>query len=261
MRIQNPSKSAARKIGFLFQDQALFPHLTLEQNIAFGLKSMNVAARKRLVSDTIDRFHLHGLESRLPHQISGGQQQRVALAGSLVRRPGLLFLDEPLSALDTGLREGLRCQLRQMLSDFGIPVIVVTHDFREAAALGDRIAVMHAGRMLQQGTVEEVYSRPRDAIVARIPGFETIVPGEVIGEENGMVIVRIGEVKLIAAATVLERETARTKLTLNRCGHRLEPVWFPVPFPKRTVATCSWSQPSRETGVRFNGPVRHAHAG
>ena len=107
MRIQNPSKSAARKIGFLFQDQALFPHLTLEQNIAFGLKSMNVAARKRLVSDTIDRFHLHGLESRLPHQISGGQQQRVALAGSLVSRPGLLFLDEPLSALDAGLREEL----------------------------------------------------------------------------------------------------------------------------------------------------------
>ncbi len=131
-----------RGIGFLFQDYALFPHLTVAQNIGYGLQSIPSDERRKRVSTIMSQFQIDGLESRFPHQVSGGQQQRVSLARVLIRKPRLLLLDEPLSALDEELRELLRGQLRGILRDFDIPVVMVTHDQREAQALADQVVVL-----------------------------------------------------------------------------------------------------------------------
>lgn len=194
----------ARDIGFLFQDYALFPHMTLAQNVAYGLMQHSLAERNNLVANILDRFQLGGLQQRYPHQVSGGQQQRVALARALVRRPRLLLLDEPLSALDATLRDELRSQIRLWLSDFNIPVIVVTHDRTEAMALADQIVVMDAGNVRQSGSVPEVFSRPSDEHVARIVGTETIVPGEVIAVTDGLAKVDVSGVQLIAVAPTFQ---------------------------------------------------------
>ncbi len=135
-----------RDIGFLFQEYALFPHLTVAGNIAYGLKRQPADVQKARTAEIMEQFQLNGLAERLPGQISGGQQQRVALARALVRKPRLLLLDEPLSALDEELRETLRDQLRVMLAHFNIPVVLVTHDRREATALSDRIVTMKTSR-------------------------------------------------------------------------------------------------------------------
>ncbi|MGQ0636615.1 MAG: ABC transporter ATP-binding protein [Planctomycetaceae bacterium] len=147
-----------RDIGFLFQEYALFPHLNVAQNIGYGLRTLNNGDRLHRVDQIMKRFQLEGLATRYAHQVSGGQQQRVALARVLVRRPQLLLLDEPLSALDADLREELRSQLRVILREFAIPVILVTHDRTEAVALGDWIVAMQAGIVRQQGAVDEVFS-------------------------------------------------------------------------------------------------------
>ncbi|MGE4002403.1 MAG: ABC transporter ATP-binding protein [Planctomycetaceae bacterium] len=191
-----------RDVGFLFQDYALFPHLTVAQNVAYGLGRHSLAARNELVADILGRFQLGDLQQRYPHQVSGGQQQRIALARVLVRRPRLLLLDEPLSALDASLRDELRSQLRRWLSDFDIPVIVVTHDRTEAMAIADQVVVMDAGRVRQSGSVPEVFSRPCDLNVARIVGTEMVVPGEVVAVTNGLATVDVAGVQLIAVAPV-----------------------------------------------------------
>jgi len=189
-----------RGIGFLFQEYALFPHLTVAGNVGYGLQRVGGEERRLRVGEMLDRFQLSGLESRYPHQVSGGQQQRVALARVLARRPRLLLLDEPLSALDGALREELRGQLRRILSAFEIPVIVVTHDRTEAIALGDRIVVMEGGRVRQSGSVPEVFARPLNAEIARIVGVETVVAGEITGVKDGLATVQVGGVTLVAVA-------------------------------------------------------------
>ncbi len=192
-----------RDIGFLFQEYALFPHLTVADNIRFGMRDRN----DQLVSEMLRMFDLSGLEHRRLDQISGGQQQRVALARVLIRRPTLLLLDEPLSALDATLREQLRSELRRQLARFQIPVIVVTHDRIEAIALSDQIVVMDSGRIRQCGSVQQVMTRPTDLAVARIVGVETVAIGEVLGVENGLATVQVGTARLLAVAPV---GTART---------------------------------------------------
>lgn len=181
-----------RKIGFLFQDYALFPHLTVEQNIAFSLRRQPADARRQIVAELMTQFQIQDLQQRLPNQISGGQQQRVALARALASRPRLLLLDEPLSALDESTRTELRHQLRALLADFGIPVIMVTHDRLEAMALADRMVVMDEGAILQSGSVEEVFQTPHNAAVARIVGVENILAGTVTASANGLATVSLG---------------------------------------------------------------------
>lgn len=188
-----------RGIGFCFQDYALFPHLTIGQNIGYGL-SRNDPQRQPAIDGMLERFELTGLEQRYPHQISGGQQQRVSLARVLVRQPRLLLLDEPLSALDASLRDELRTRLRHLLSGLGILVVLVTHDRREAIALADRVIVMEHGRIEQSGPVEEVFSKPRNPTVARIVGVETVETGEVIEIRDGLATVAVRGVPLIAVA-------------------------------------------------------------
>lgn len=189
-----------RDIGFLFQDYALFPHLSVADNIGFGLHDKPPIQRIDRVNEMIDLFDLRGLEKRLPRQISGGQQQRVALARALARRPQLLLLDEPLSALDAGLREQLRGGLRRVLVELGTPVIIVTHDRVEAIVLADQVAVMDNGRIQQHGAVPDVFARPKNAALAKLVGIETVAPGEIVGIHEGLATVRVGKADLLAVA-------------------------------------------------------------
>jgi len=161
-----------RDVGFLFQEYALFPHLSVAGNVGYGLSGLPRRERERRVAEILDLFGLKGLEGRYPHQVSGGQQQRVALARALARRPRLLLLDEPLSALDAPTREELRPDLRGLLAAAGLPVVLVTHDRQEALDLADHLVVLVEGRVRQQGPARDVFARPADADVARVVGLE-----------------------------------------------------------------------------------------
>jgi molybdate transport system ATP-binding protein len=169
---RNHRSPQQRGIGFLFQDYALFPHLTVFENIAYGLVAASDAEARRRVGELINMLQLAGLEARYPRELSGGQQQRVALARTVAPRPRLLLLDEPLSALDTPTRVELRQELRRVLTAWGIPTIFVTHDPAEVRILADRVIVLCDGQVLQQGEVDEVFANPVDARVARIVGSE-----------------------------------------------------------------------------------------
>jgi molybdate transport system ATP-binding protein len=189
-----------RNIGFLFQDYALFPHLTVVANIAYSLRKTNRPRRQGIIAELAARFELDGLLERYPHQISGGQKQRVALARALARQPRLLLLDEPLSALDQPTRMRLRHELRGLLKAAAVPAILVTHDRHEAAVLGDDILVMHDGRMIQHGPVNEVFSKPASLDVADILAVESILPGELLSITNGLATVSVNQVPLHALA-------------------------------------------------------------
>ncbi len=189
-----------RGIGYLSQEPALFPHLSVGRNIAYGLRGVTAAERRRRVAEMLDRFGLDGLEHRPPREVSGGQRRRVALARSLIRRPRLLLLDEPLSALDAPLREQLRREIRRLLAEFDIPVVLVTHDRVEAIALADRVIVLDGGRIRQEGPVDEVFTRPADLSVARIVGVETVERGRILRVHEGLATVLVGEAELLAVA-------------------------------------------------------------
>ncbi len=187
-----------RGIGFVYQDYALFPHLSVAGNIAFGLKlrrmgrkavEERVAAISRLLS--IDHL-LH----RMPGTLSGGEQQRVALARALVVEPWLLLLDEPLSALDPETREGLQRELARLHQALGTTTIHVTHDFEEAVALGDRIGVVNEGRVVQVGSPEEIFRKPGSEFVARFVGVRNIFRGEIHPGEDGYRVLSLDGVKI-----------------------------------------------------------------
>jgi molybdate transport system ATP-binding protein len=188
-----------RRIGYLFQDYALFPHLRVAQNIGYGLGKLTPERRQRIEEITA-LLGLAGLEDRYPRQLSGGQQQRVALARALVCRPRLLLLDEPLSALDAPTREHLRRQLRHWLVELRMSTILVTHDRIEALALGDHVVVFEAGRVCQSGSVQQVFSAPVDRAVARIVGVDTIERGMVVQVADGLATIQVGPKQLIGLA-------------------------------------------------------------
>jgi molybdate transport system ATP-binding protein len=187
----------ARGIGFLFQEYALFPHLTVAANVGFGIRARSRPERRARVAELAARFGIADLLSRRPGQLSGGQRQRVALARALAPSPRLLLLDEPLSALDAPTRETLRSELRYQLERSGVPAIVVTHDRTEALALGDRLAVMVDGRVRQVGPVHEVFTSPADADVARVVGTENVLPVRVVRRTEGLAVVRAGALELV----------------------------------------------------------------
>lgn len=191
-----PPKS--RNIGFVPQDYALFPHLTVECNLGYGLNGLQRSERNSRINETVQWLGLEALTRRLPHELSGGQQQRVALARAIVRQPRLLLLDEPLSALDVPTRLRLRGELRRLLLHLEIPTVLVTHDRMEALALGDDMVVLDNGQLVQQGPVNEVFSRPANVDVAGILAFETVQVGRVLKAENGLIAVGIGARSLTA---------------------------------------------------------------
>jgi molybdate transport system ATP-binding protein len=185
-----------RRIGFVPQDYALFPHLSIANNIGYGLNHISRSARSARVTQTMRWLGLDGLEGRLPAELSGGQCQRVALARALILEPRLLLLDEPLSALDGPTRLRLQVDLRQLLKQLAIPTVLVTHERTEALALGDQLVVMDAGRIVQRGPVYEVFSRPANLAAAGIVSMETVQPGEVLQSYDGLVKVAVGQATL-----------------------------------------------------------------
>jgi putative spermidine/putrescine transport system ATP-binding protein len=188
-RVVNDVAPSRRGIGIVFQSYALFPTMTVAENIAFGLRvarwpDAQVRAR---VAELVALTHLDGLEARYANQLSGGQQQRVALARALARRPEALLLDEPLSALDAKIRQRLRAEIRKIQQDLGVTTLYVTHDQEEALSLADRLAVMRGGRIEQLGRPEEVYGRPRTGFVADFIGVSNLVPCRVVSAKDGLV--------------------------------------------------------------------------
>ncbi|MEX2504784.1 MAG: ABC transporter ATP-binding protein, partial [Egicoccus sp.] len=183
--LEPPNK---RPVNTVFQSYALFPHMTVADNIAFGLQMRDVdkSEIRRRVADMVELVQLQGREDRKPKQLSGGQQQRVALARALVNHPKVLLLDEPLGALDLKLRQAMQLELKQLQERVGITFVYVTHDQEEALTMSDRIAVMDGGRLLQVGSPQEIYDRPRTRFVA-----------DFIGDTN------------LLAATVVDAQTAR----------------------------------------------------
>jgi putative spermidine/putrescine transport system ATP-binding protein len=169
-----------RDMGMVFQQYSLFPHMTVRQNVAFGLEMRHVAAadRKTRVVEALDMVHLGEFADRYPHQLSGGQQQRVALARALVTRPRVLLLDEPLSALDAKVRVSLRDEIRRIQTELGITTLFVTHDQEEALAVSDRVAVMHGGGIEQIGTPEELYLTPSTPFTADFVGQSNRLRGD-----------------------------------------------------------------------------------
>ena len=199
--ISSPSGAVppeARGMGMVFQNYAVWPHMNVFDNVAFGLKLRklpNTEMRAR-VDKMLGLVNLGGLEARFPNELSGGQQQRVALARSLVVEPDILLLDEPLSNLDAKLRERMRSELKQIQRRTGITFVYVTHDQAEALALSDQIAVMHGGLLQQLGTPQDVYERPANRIVADFMGLTNVLAGRVLDTAAG-------ETRIEAAGLVL----------------------------------------------------------
>lgn len=227
-----------RQLGFVAQDSALFPHLSVLANVVYGLDQVARAERRPRALGLLDRLGLRELADRLPGEISGGQRQRVALARALAPRPRLLLLDEPLSALDAPSRLRLRQELRQTLRELALPCVLVTHDRTEALQLGDRIVVLDGGRVKQVDSVRRVFDRPADPEVARIVGMETVAAGPVIEVEAGLATVALGPARVVAAApeglgeeafvciraedVILEREQGAPTTARNRLAGRVE---------------------------------------
>jgi len=190
-----------RDVTTVFQNYALFPHLNVFDNVAFGLERRRIdrGEIKRRVSDALEMVRLDGLDERKPGELSGGQQQRVALARALVVEPKVLLLDEPLAALDLKLRKQMQLELKGLQRRLGISFIYVTHDQEEALTMSDRIVVMNAGRIEQTGTAEEIYERPLTEFVAGFIGVSNTIEG-IVREANGRSIISVGNATIGARA-------------------------------------------------------------
>jgi molybdate transport system ATP-binding protein len=184
-----------RRAGYVTQEPALFPHLTVFDNVGFGVP---VPERKTRVPKMLTLMGVADLAARYPHELSGGQKQRVALARAVAARPEVLLLDEPLSALDTAARESLRRDLSRFLRAIGLPTVLVTHDRAEALALGDEVILIADGRVLQQGPIADVFSKPASLEAARVVGVEAVIPARITGRGEGLVTLDAQGVALTA---------------------------------------------------------------
>jgi spermidine/putrescine transport system ATP-binding protein len=200
-----------RDVNTVFQNYALFPHLSVYENVAFGLRRRKVSDDeiRRRVAEMLELVELPGYEHRKPGQLSGGQQQRVALARALINHPRVLLLDEPLGALDLKLRKQMQIELKRIQTEVGITFVYVTHDQEEAMTMSDRIAVMRSGRIEQLGPPEELYERPRTEFVAGFLGVSNLIDGRVTGRDNGLVEITLPDgtrLRAPAEGTPAQRE-------------------------------------------------------
>lgn len=198
-----------RGFGMVFQNYALFPHLTAFRNVAYGLELRRVKREERQnrVRRALEIVHLENFDTRYPAQLSGGQQQRLALARTIVLEPGLLLLDEPLSNLDTNLRNEMRIEIKRIHDDLGLTTLYVTHDQSEAMSLSDLVVVMRLGRIEQQGTPQEIYTRPRSLYVANFMGYANQLPATIVAREGDEFLVRTSAgIQLRAISTVEESQ-------------------------------------------------------
>jgi putative spermidine/putrescine transport system ATP-binding protein len=203
---QQPAQQ--RGVGMVFQSYALFPNMTVAENIAFGLKMRKMPAteRDKAVAEVINMVELQGKENQYPHQLSGGQRQRVALARALVMKPQILLLDEPLSALDARIRKHLRQQIREIQRELKLTTIFVTHDQDEAMIMSDRIFLMNKGSIIQSDTAENIYTQPATEFVARFMGHYNLVDAE---KANGMLGVNLQGTLAIRPESIYVREVGR----------------------------------------------------
>jgi putative spermidine/putrescine transport system ATP-binding protein/spermidine/putrescine transport system ATP-binding protein len=207
-----------RNLGMIFQNYALFPHKTIYDNVAFGLKYRDVPREdiKKKVTRALEMVRLPGVENRMPSQLSGGQQQRIAMARAIVIEPDVLLMDEPLSALDENLREEMRREVDNLQQMLGVTTIFVTHDQREALSMSDKILVMKDGRKQQEGSPESVYNQPANHFVADFLGHSNFMPGEVVAVEDSQAHVKIetGDV-LIATSRGRFAENDRVEMVVR----------------------------------------------
>jgi putative spermidine/putrescine transport system ATP-binding protein len=206
-----------REIGMVFQNYALFPHMTVAENVTFSLKQRRIAKSEMSarLAETLEIVRLRGYETRFPRQLSGGQQQRVALARAIIFRPRVLLMDEPLSALDKQLREELQFEVKRLHRQLGITFIYVTHDQREALIMSDRIAVMKEGRLEQLGTPIDLYDRPATRFVATFIGESNLLEGPVTAIDADRITVNIGGVAVSAVVSGKHELGARATLAVR----------------------------------------------
>jgi iron(III) transport system ATP-binding protein len=237
-----------RNTGMVFQSYALWPHMTVAQNVGFGLgiRKVPAAEKERRVTEALRMVRMEQYATRKPNQLSGGQQQRVALARALVIRPDVLLLDEPLSNLDAKLRIELRSEIRRICKEVGdgaapsaesrvpsgITTIYVTHDQKEALSIADRVAIVNQGKIVQMGPPAELYRRPRSRFVAEFLGETNFVEGEVIGEEGGKTAVRTGLGTLLSSAVSPEVGMGAARVT---CSIRPEAFRVNAPDGVNTI--------------------------
>jgi ABC-type Fe3+/spermidine/putrescine transport system ATPase subunit len=269
-----------RPVSIVFQDYALFPHMTVFDNVAYGLRVRRLAPAvvRQKVGAMLDLLDLGGLAGRYPHELSGGQQQRVALARSLVIEPEVLLMDEPLSNLDAALRVRVRGEIRELQRRLGITTIYVTHDREEALGISDQVAVMYEGRLLQVGTPEDLYFRPGSQHVAGLVGDANFLPGEVAAQRGSQLVVRIAGVEMPAAGVPPAGRTAVTVLVrpdwwtpVTAAGHdaglrgevrarefrgQVTRYWVYVPALDRTVVVDDATGVSRPEGTAVALVVR-----
>ncbi len=197
---------ARRKVAFVFQDLALFPHLTVYENVSYGLRKMDNTERKRKVNEVMESFQIVKLHKRIPREISGGEQQRVALARSLVTEPSVLLLDEPLSSLDGGTKAGIIDDLQTWNQAQRIPILYVTHNHEEVFALGEHVLSLEQGRIIAEGAPIDIVTAPPRQSMAQIAGFENLFDATVAGEKQGMTVCRLED-------TSIEIQTPLTRVS------------------------------------------------
>lgn len=239
--------ASRRNIGVLFQNYALFPHLTVAQNVGFGLRMRRIDrhAIRSAVEETLALVHLEGFGDRMPDQLSGGQQQRVALARALAIRPSVLLLDEPMSALDRSLREAVRTELRQLQQRLGITTVLVTHDQEEALTISDAVAVMNRGRIEQIGCPSEIYASPATRFVASFVGTTNIREAEILAATPDAVEIAVYGTRLALAPGMPLRAKDRVTVTV-----RPEHVRF---RPSRTDTAEPGQVPARLLEASYRG--------
>jgi iron(III) transport system ATP-binding protein len=232
---------SARDVSMVFQSYALFPHMTVMENVSYGLAGQPRAVQREKAREGLRLVGLEGYEARLPSELSGGQQQRVACARALVLEPRVLLFDEPLSNLDAKLRRRMREEIRELQQGLGLTAVYVTHDQEEALAVSDRIIVMNRGRIAQQGTPADLYERPADAFVADFIGGANLVACEVTGRADGRALVRAGPLTL-ALDNPLSPQPA--KLVVRPSAARLSaaptPGSLPAAIRKATYLGSHW---------------------
>lgn len=202
---QHTLATEQRKIGMVFQDYALFPHLNIAENIRFGIRKQARKTQEQRIKELLELVSLAGYERRYPHELSGGQQQRIALARALAPKPALLLLDEPFGSQDTELRENLAREVREILKQEGITALLVTHDQHEAFAMADEIGALQAGRLQQWGSAYELYYQPQNAFVACFIGQGNLLAGKL---QDGKVLTSLGELAYSSYENLIDTEVA-----------------------------------------------------
>lgn len=221
------TKPHQRPVNTVFQSYALFPHMSVLENVAFGLRQRKISNPLARAAEALDLVELGQMATRRPQQLSGGQQQRVALARALVNRPALLLLDEPLGALDLKLRRQMQVELKAIQIEVGLTFLHVTHDQEEAMDMADTVAVMNHGRIEQLGAPESLYDRPKTAFVARFLGQSNIFVGEVVGQNDQSISISCNGKKITAPKARSEKHSGKVALGVRpekATFHSTEPV-------------------------------------